>query len=54
MILTTILLIIMAMLIVFGVLIIGVGGGIFTIVFADVIVCIFLIGLLLRALFKKK
>lgn len=54
MILLTILLIILAMLVVFGVLIIGVGGGVFTIVFADVIVCAFIIIWLIKLLAKKK
>ena len=54
MILFTILLIILATLIVFGVLILGVGGGVFTVVFADVIVCVVLIGFLIKLLIKKK
>ena len=54
MILLTILFITLATLVVFSALIIGIGGGVFTIVFADVIVCIFLVSWLIKKLICKK
>lgn len=47
------LLLIVISLVIFAVFILGLGGGIFTIIFSDVIVCIVLIVLLMRFLFKK-
>ena len=54
MILFMILALMLVTLVVFGILVIGIGGGIFLIVFADVIVCAVLIGLLIRWLMKRK
>lgn len=54
MILFMILALMLVTLVVFGILVIGIGSGIFLIVFADVIVCAVLIGLLIRWLMKRK
>ena len=54
MILLTLLLIILAVLIVGALLLIGVGGGVFTIMFADVIVCIAIIIWLIRFFINRK
>lgn len=54
MILTTILLIILAILAVSAIFIISVGGAAFIVVFADVIVCMAIIIGILKMLFKRK
>lgn len=54
MILLTILFIILAILIIFAVAVISVGGAVFTIVFADVIVCAIIIIWLIVKLIKRK
>ena len=54
MILFSILLITAILLILFAVLCLSIGGTIFTIIFADVIVCVALIVLLMYKLFHKK
>lgn len=54
MILFMILMIALVVMVTFSVLIIGVGGGVFTIIFADVIVCVFLLAWLIKNLFKKR
>lgn len=54
MILFMILAIMLVVMAVFALLIIGIGGGIFTIIFADVIVCILLIAWIIRKLAKRK
>ena len=54
MILTTILLITLAILTIIVVASVAVGGAAFVVVFGDVIVCVFLIVWFLKWLFKKK
>ena len=54
MILFTILSIILVMLIVTAVVILGVGGGAFIIVFADLIVCVFVIIWIIKRLIKRR
>lgn len=54
MILITLLAIILAVLITFAVLLIGVGGSAFIIIFADVIVCALVIGWIIKRLVWKK
>lgn len=54
MILFMILAIMLVVMTVFAVLIIGIGGGIFMIIFADIIVCILLIAWIIRKLAKRK
>ena len=54
MILFIILAIIALVLVAFMVLVIGIGGGIATILFSDVIVCIAIIGFLLYKFIKRK
>lgn len=54
MILFTILAIIMLLLIGFVILVTAIGGFIFTFLFSDVIVCIFIIGLILYKIIKRK
>ena len=54
MVLLTILIIIMLLLIGFIIAVTTIGGAIFTIVFADVIVCIVLIALFIRWLCRRK
>lgn len=54
MILLTILAIILVITIVAGVVILGVGGGAFVIVFADLFVCALVIGWIIKRLIKRK
>lgn len=54
MILITILAIIAAIMVTFAVTMISVGGAAFGILFSDVIVCVVLIALFIRWLFKRK
>lgn len=54
MVLFMILLVTLVLLTVFTVLVAGAGGAIFTILFSDVIVCIFIIGWIMKRLFRKK
>jgi hypothetical protein len=54
MILLAILAIILVLVIVTGVVILGVGGGAFIIVFADLIVCALVIGWLIKRLIKRR
>lgn len=54
MILFTILAIILLILVVFAVLTVAIGGAGFIMVFADLIVCAVIIGLIMRALFRKR
>ena len=54
MILFTILSIVLVMLIVTAVVVLGVGGGAFIIVFADLIVCVFVIIWIIRRLIKRR
>lgn len=53
MILFMILAIIATVLVLFAVLTLGIGGGLLTIIFSDVIVCIFIIGLLIYWIFFR-
>lgn len=54
MILFMILAIMFVLLVAFMVLIAGAGGAVFTILFSDIIVCIFIIGLIIKVLFFRK
>lgn len=54
MILFAILLLTLVILTVFSVLVIGSGSAIFIILFSDVIVCTFIVGWIIKRLFKKK
>lgn len=54
MILFAILVLMLMLLVTFIVLVVGAGGAVFTIIFGDVIVCIFLIAWLIKLIFKKK
>lgn len=53
MILFTILAIMLVTMAVFAILIIGIGGGIFIVIFADVIICIAIIILIIKKLIKR-
>lgn len=52
--LLTILLLILIILVAFTVLLISIGGSAFIIVFGDVIVCVFIIGWIIKKLINKK
>lgn len=52
--LLTILLLILIILVAFTVLLISIGGSVFIIVFGDVIVCVFIIGWIIKKLINKK
>lgn len=54
MVLFMILLVTLVLLSVFTVLVVGAGGAVFTILFSDVIVCIFIIGWIMKRLIRKK
>lgn len=54
MILFTILAITCIIAMVIGVIILATGGAAFIVVFADVIVCLIFIGLIIKSLFKRK
>ena len=54
MILLTILAIVLVLTIITAVIILGVGGGAFIIVFADLIVCALFIGWIIKRLIKRK
>lgn len=54
MILFTILAIILAIITVIAVLTIAIGGAGFIVIFGDLIVCAVIIGLIMKALFRKK
>lgn len=54
MILFTILSLTLAILLLFIILVVGAGGAIFTIIFADVIVCIFVILWIMSRIVKRK
>lgn len=54
MILFTIIAIILAVMLIFGVFTLVVGGATFGIVFADIIVCVGIIVLIVRAIMKRK
>lgn len=54
MILFTILAIMLVLLITTAVIVLGIGGGAFIIVFGDLIVCAVLIGLIIKCLLKKR
>lgn len=54
MILLTILAIALVLVITAGVVILGVGGGAFVIIFADLIVCALVIGWMIKRLIKRR
>ena len=54
MILFTILAIILAIIVVTAILMIAIGGAGFIIIFGDLIVCALFIGLIIRAIFRKR
>lgn len=54
MLLFTILLLMLIILVVFTALAIAVGGSVFVVIFGDVIVCVFIIGWIIKKLIKKK
>lgn len=54
MILFTILAVMCIIAMVIGVIVLATGGAAFIIVFADVIVCLIFIGLIIKGLFKRK
>ena len=54
MILFTLLAIMLVVLVVTAVIVLGVGGGTFIIVFGDLIVCAFLIGWIIKRLIKRR
>lgn len=54
MILLTVLFFILVMLIAFAVTCLSIGGTLFTIIFADVIVCIFIVACIIRSIIRKR
>ena len=54
MILFTVLVIILVVMAILAVAILSIGGGVFMVIFADVIVCILLIAFIIKHIFFKK